>query len=258
MFPTAALVDAHVLRTLPPKLVAYTGVDALTHAVEAALCRPGVANAVSDVLAEDAVAGIFAHLRTAFGAADDEAGDAARAGCMHASTLAGFAFGNADVGAVHCLSETIGGIWDVPHGLGNAVFLAPTLRHHLAMEDLAARSSGGASERRVRRRLTRLAARVAAEAPEAMHRAGVGAAPSAEAFLSAVDALIRDLQIPPFSSLRIAKAEHPRIAAMSVANGSNGSNPGDLGVADYMRIIAVFENTRAIGAPFVRDPLSCG
>ena len=78
---------------------------------------------------------------------------------------------------------------------------------------------------------------VAAEAPEAMHRAGVGAAPSAEAFLSAVDALIRDLQIPPFSSLRIAKAEHPRIAAMSVANGSNGSNPGDLGVADYMRII---------------------
>jgi alcohol dehydrogenase len=247
MFPAIALVDAHVLRTLPRPLVAYTGVDALTHAVEATLCRHGVANDVSDALAEDAIAALFAHLRAACAAAGasgggGEEGEAARAGVMRASTLAGMAFGNADVGAVHCLSESIGGVWDVPHGLGNAVFLGATLRHHLAVEDMAARSGGsGGAARRVRSRLSRLAARVTADAPHAMHRAERGSSSSgggsAEAFLDAVDALVRDLRVPPFSSLNISKAEHPRIAALAVANGSNGSNPGDMGAADYLRIM---------------------
>jgi alcohol dehydrogenase len=242
MFPAAALVDAHVLRTLPRSLVAYTGVDALTHAVEACLCRPGVSNPVSDALAEDAVSALFTHLRGACAAAGDGGsaeGDAARAGVMHAATLAGMAFGNADVGAVHCLSESLGGVFDVPHGLGNALLLAPTLRHHLASEDMGART-GADAPRRVRARLSRLAARVAADAPAAMHRAArdVGAGGNgAEAFLAALDALLRDLRVPPFSSLAIASHEHPRIASMAVANGSNASNPAEMREMDYLRIL---------------------
>jgi alcohol dehydrogenase len=241
MFPAAAVVDAHVLRTLPRPLVAYTGVDALTHAVEALLCRPGVSHVVSDALAVDAAAALFRHLRAAAAAAGapdggGEAGEAARAGVMHAATLAGLAFGNADVGAVHCLSESIGGVWDVPHGLGNAVFLAPTLRHPGGVEDTAA-PGGSAAPRRVRARLGRLAARIAAEAPDALRSNDSGAAGGAEAFLNALDSLLRDLRIPPFSSLALPSSEAPRIAALAVANGSNGSNPAPMVAADYLRII---------------------
>ena len=100
MFPSAAIVDAHVLRSLPQKLIAYTGVDALTHALEATLSRPGVANCVSDSLAEDAVVTLLANLCAAAGGGDDDA----LAAVARASTMAGLAFGNADVGAVHCLS----------------------------------------------------------------------------------------------------------------------------------------------------------
>src|SRR4029077_12630910 len=73
-----------------------------------------------------AVALLFRYLRRA---AEDIAGDGeARAAVMEASTLAGMAFGNADVGAVHCLSETLGARWDLPHGLVNAQLLAAVLR----------------------------------------------------------------------------------------------------------------------------------
>ena len=48
---------------------------------------------------------------------------------------------------------------------------------------------------------------------------------------------MRDLRIPPFSALRLPQAEHARIAALAVGNGSNGSNPSDMGVADYLRIM---------------------
>ena len=246
MFPTAALVDAHVLRTLPRELVAYTGVDALTHALEATLCCEGVRNPISCALAEDAVALLFANLRAAADGArrEDADSEAAREAVMRASCTAGMAFGNADVGAVHCLSESIGGVWDVPHGLGNAVFLSATLRHHLAVEDTTARhSTGGATPPFVRARLARLAARCAADAPAAMARADdrfvqSGARPSADWFLSALDALVRDLRVPPFSALRLPEAEHARIAALAVGNGSNASNPsGALAVADYLRIL---------------------
>ncbi|PYQ63257.1 MAG: 1,3-propanediol dehydrogenase, partial [Acidobacteria bacterium] len=105
MFPDWAIVDADLLRTLPGRLVAWTGADALTHALEAATCR--LANPVSDALAEKAISLLLKYLRRA---AADIAGDAeAREAVMRASTLAGLAFGNADVAAVHCLSETLGG-----------------------------------------------------------------------------------------------------------------------------------------------------
>ncbi len=228
MFPSAAIVDPYVLSTLPGKLVAHTGVDALTHALEATLSRPGVSNAVSDALAEDAAALLLGNLRAAAGEASDAA---ARSAVMRASTLAGMAFGNADVGAVHCLSESIGGLFDVPHGLGNAVFLAATLRHHLSVEDNLARS-----ERRVRGTLTRLARRCAADAPHTVPPPTRGQ--EAEFFIDAVSSLCSALRIPRFSDLRIAEHEHARIAAMSVENGSNGSNPaGPLVAEEYQSIM---------------------
>ena len=215
MFPSAAIVDSHVLHSLPPKLIAYTGVDALTHALEATLCAPGISNPVSDTLASEAAALLLTSLRAAV-----KGDEAALEASMRGSTLAGLAFGNADVGAVHCISETIGGLYGVPHGLGNAIFLHPVLRDHLRRDDGLTRGGG------VRRVLAGMARRTGCEKE------------GAEGMLAAVAALVRDLNIPGFSSLGITQRDWPLIAQLSVKNGSNASNTlGPLTQEDYLRIL---------------------
>ncbi len=212
MFPRYALVDADLLSTLPANLVAWTALDALTHALEAT--TGACANPASDALAERAIELLFRYLRRA---ARDVAGDAeAREGVMAASTLAGLAFGNADVAAVHCLSETLGGLYDVPHGLANAVLLAPVLRAH------------GAS---VEARLAGLVRVVAGD--------GTGAGPVAAAarVLDALDELAADLGTPAFGSLGVPEQDFPEIARRAVANGSNASNPRPMGEREYLELL---------------------
>lgn len=210
MFPTLALVDAEVLRSLPAPLIASTGMDALTHALEATtgLRR----NPVSDALAETAIALLMRHLPRAFrsGPKDDEALEAV----MRASTLAGLAFGNSDVGAVHCLSETLGGLYDVPHGLANALLLVPVLRSH------------GDS---VSQRLTQLH-----EATKPVVSPGSG---SAESFLAQLAGLVADFDLGPLERLRIRPEDKERIAERAAANGSNPSNPRSMGADDYREIL---------------------
>jgi alcohol dehydrogenase len=215
MFPDAALVDADLLATLPPHLVAYTGLDALTHALEAYTCTE--ANPISDVLAERAVGLLFQFLRRAV---QDIAGDAeAREAVMRAATLAGLAFGNADVAAVHCLSETIGGIWDVPHGLANALLLAPVFRYHL-------------EARAVHEPLARLYTRVV---PSTMRTTSVD--DDATRMIERIETLVGDLGLPAFSTLGIDPDQYPRIARGAVRNNSNGSNPRPMHEADYEAIL---------------------
>jgi alcohol dehydrogenase len=207
MFPDWALVDADLLRTLPGRLVAWTGADALTHAVEATTCR--LANPVSDALAEKAVSLLLRYLRRA---AADIAGDGeAREAVMRASTLAGLAFGNADVAAVHCLSETLGGRWNLPHGLANAVLLAPVTRYNLAAC------------------ADKLATLETALPP--------GSGSGAEGVLGAIEDLVRDLGIPSFRDLRVPAEDHPWIAERAARNGSNPSNPREMGPEQYLEVL---------------------
>lgn len=208
MFPDWAIVDAELLRTLPGRLVAWTGVDALTHAVEATTCR--LANPVSDALAATAVSLLFRYLRRA---AADIAGDAeAREAVMRASTLAGLAFGNADVAAVHCLSETLGGRYDLPHGLANAILLAPVTRYNL--QSCA----------------DKLGTLEAALPP--------GSGAGAEGVVQAIEDLLRDLGIPRFRDLGLPAADHPWIAEQAARNGSNPSNPREMGAAEYLELLS--------------------
>ncbi|HEX3556989.1 MAG TPA: iron-containing alcohol dehydrogenase [Thermoanaerobaculia bacterium] len=207
MYPAWALVDCELLRTLPGHLVAWTGADALTHAVEAFTCR--LANPISDALASTAVSLLLRYLRRA---AADVAGDAeAREAVMRASTLAGLAFGNADVAAVHCLSETLGGRWDVPHGLANAVLLAPVTRFNLP-----------ASARKL--------AHLESALPP-------GSRSGAEGVLQAIEELVRDLGIPAFRELGISSEDYPWIAGRAVQNGSNPSNAREMGVEEYLEVL---------------------
>ncbi|HEY3571836.1 MAG TPA: iron-containing alcohol dehydrogenase [Thermoanaerobaculia bacterium] len=207
MFPDWAIVDADLIRTLPGRLVAWTGADALTHAVEAATCR--LANPVSDALAEKAIALLLQYLRRA--AADVGGDDEAREAVMRASTLAGLAFGNADVAAVHCLSETLGGRWNLPHGLANAVLLTPVLRYNLAAC------------------ADKMAALETALPP--------GSGKGAEGVLQAIESLVRDLGIPRFRDLGIPEDTYPWIAERAAQNGSNASNAREMGVPEYLELL---------------------
>ncbi|MBY6681192.1 iron-containing alcohol dehydrogenase [Rhodococcus sp. BP-316] len=116
--PIASVVDPELTMSMPPRLTADTGVDALTHAIEAYVSTK--ANPISDALALNAMRTIGRFLVRAYTDGDDAE---ARAAMMAASTQAGMAFSNASVCLVHGMSRPIGGHFHVAHGLSNAMLL---------------------------------------------------------------------------------------------------------------------------------------
>lgn len=118
LIPRYAVLDPEVTRTLPPSITASTGMDALTHAVEAYIGRSTTRQTRQDAL--EAVRLIFSNLETACVNGQDMT---ARANLLQASFLAGRAFTKSYVGYVHAVAHSLGGAYDVPHGLANAVLL---------------------------------------------------------------------------------------------------------------------------------------
>ena len=116
--PTAALVDYSLTLSLPPRTTADTGIDALTHAMEAYVSKK--ASLYSDSQAIAAMKLLAPNLRTAFHQGDNAT---AREQMMLGATLAGVAFSNASVALVHGMSRPIGAFYHVPHGLSNAMLL---------------------------------------------------------------------------------------------------------------------------------------
>ena len=116
--PLAAIVDYELTLTMPLRLTADTGLDSLTHAIEAYVSR--CANPFTDGLAKNAMGLIARHIRTACAEPDNRA---AREAMMLGATTAGMAFSNASVCLVHGMSRPIGAFFHVPHGLSNAMLL---------------------------------------------------------------------------------------------------------------------------------------
>ena len=116
--PIAALVDYTLTISLPPRITADTGIDALTHAIESYVSKK--ANPYSDSQAISAIKLIGPNLRKAYHNGEDQD---AREAMMLGSTLAGIAFSNASVALVHGMSRPIGAFFHVPHGLSNAMLL---------------------------------------------------------------------------------------------------------------------------------------
>lgn len=116
--PKVALVDPDVTISMPKTLTASTGMDALTHAIEAYTCR--CAQPITDGLALHAIKLISRSLRKAVNEGENIN---ARSDMMYGSLIAGIAFGNSDVAGVHCLAEALGGLYDTPHGVANSIFL---------------------------------------------------------------------------------------------------------------------------------------
>ncbi|NOZ21496.1 MAG: iron-containing alcohol dehydrogenase [Planctomycetes bacterium] len=125
MFADVALVDAEMMCTMPPKVTAATGMDALIHAVEAIVSVRS--NSISDSLGIHAVELIARNLRTAF----ENGGDTtARLAMATASTMAGMAFANSSCCAVHALAYPLGGEYHMPHGVANTLMLAPVMEYN--------------------------------------------------------------------------------------------------------------------------------
>ncbi len=125
ILPDTAILDPELTVGLPPEITAATGIDAMVHAIEAYTSRNANNNPMSKMLAKQALDLLGANIETAV----HNGGDLeARGAMLMGSMLAGMAFANSPVAAVHALAYPIGGIFHVPHGLSNALILAQVMR----------------------------------------------------------------------------------------------------------------------------------
>ena len=170
LVPRMAALDPELMTGLPPPITAATGMDALTHAVEAFIGNWGTE--YTDSLALAAVGMIYRNLPTAYA---DGGNLAAREQMALASAYAGMAFTRANVGNVHAIAHQLGGRYHTPHGLANAIMLPPVLRF-----------SAGAIEAK----LAVLAERAG------LARKGDSQDRLAQKFLDSVEAMNRRLGIP--------------------------------------------------------------
>ncbi|RST87760.1 iron-containing alcohol dehydrogenase [Aquibium carbonis] len=125
ILPDVAVLDAELTLGLPPAITAATGIDAMVHAIEAYASKSANNNPLSRSLAKQALQLIGANIETAV---SDGGNIAARGAMLLGSMLAGQAFANSPVAAVHALAYPIGGTFHVPHGLSNALVLPHVLR----------------------------------------------------------------------------------------------------------------------------------
>ncbi|MDM0962253.1 iron-containing alcohol dehydrogenase [Clostridium perfringens] len=135
--PDVAIVDTNLVQTMPKNLVANTGMDALTHAFEAYVSK--ARNPITDALAMKSIEMIVANLYDSF-----EGKEQARKDMHIAQNLAGMAFSNAILGIVHSMAHKTGKIFDVPHGLANAIYLPAVVQFNAktamaAYADIASR-----------------------------------------------------------------------------------------------------------------------
>ncbi|RRV16370.1 iron-containing alcohol dehydrogenase [Pseudomonas saudiphocaensis] len=201
--PVAALIDYELTLSLPPRVTADTGIDALTHAIEAYVSRK--ASLYSDTQALQAMRLIGPSLRTAF---HEPRNLAAREAIMLGATLAGIAFSNASVALVHGMSRPIGAFFHVPHGLSNAMLLPA----------ITAFSIPAAPERY-------------ADCARAIGVAGEGDSVEAanDKLLTELRALNQELQVPSPAQFGIARERffelRETMAKQALASGSPGNNP---------------------------------
>ncbi len=208
LLPDLALLDPDLTLGLPPAITAATGIDAMVHAIEAYASRSPNANPLSRMLAVEALRRLGGAIETAVRDGSDRV---ARGAMLLGATLAGQAFANSPVAAVHALAYPIGGRFHVPHGLSNALVLPHVLRFNAPAA----------------------AAEYAALAPHALP--GAGPAPDLAEGLAALSARLglparlRDVGVPETDLARCA-ADAMRQTRLLV------NNPRELTEADALAI----------------------
>jgi alcohol dehydrogenase class IV len=203
IIPRVALVDPLLTLTLPQDFTAATGVDALTHAIEAYVSVK--AQPITDALALQAIRLIGANLRQAWSNGDNVQ---ARTHMMIGALQAGLAFANSSVALVHGMARPIGAYFHVPHGISNAALLPAVIEFSIL-----------GNPRRY------------ADVAEALGEITHGVSPLDAAYLAAaaVKRLNADLKIPALSGLGVEEKKFhsvvKQMAIDAIASGSPGNNP---------------------------------
>jgi alcohol dehydrogenase class IV len=203
VLPRVALVDPFMTLTMPQEITAATGLDALTHAIEAYVSVKG--QPITDALALNAVKLIFGNLRQAW---CNGSNVEARTHMMMGALEAGLAFSNASVALVHGMARPIGAYFHVPHGISNAALLPTVMEFSIP-----------GNPRRY------------ADIAEAMGEITTGLSLLDAAYLSAkaVKRLNEDIKIPSLRGLGVDEKKFSSIldqmAADALASGSPGNNP---------------------------------
>ncbi len=212
MRPKLAVLDPTLTTTVPKAVTAATGVDALVHAIEGSTCT--LSSPLTKAFGYAAMPLIVKALPRAVENGEDLE---ARTDMLAGSLLAGLCFGNADVAAVHCLAEALGGLYDTPHGVANAVFLPHVLRFN----------AEGAPE--VHAELSRLMGFATADDP----------VPTAvEKLTDGIRKWTANLGIPVLRDLPgVTPDDFPRLAELAYANGSTPSNVRPIDTADYLTLL---------------------
>jgi alcohol dehydrogenase class IV len=201
--PTAAIVDYELTLSKPKRLTADTGVDSLTHAIEAYVSK--LANPFADGFALTAMRAIWKNLPTAY---FDPQNRTAREAMMLAATQAGIAFSNSSVALVHGMSRPVGAKFHVPHGLSNAMLLPAITAFSIA-----------AAETRYAN-CARAMAMVPGDADDDQ---------ATHALVESLQELNQQLEVPTPSRYGIAEPDWfgslPTMAKQALASGSPANNP---------------------------------
>jgi alcohol dehydrogenase class IV len=201
--PLAAIVDYELTYSVPPRTTADTGIDSLTHALEAYVSKR--ANPISDALALSAMTLIGANIRAAYA---EPRNAVAREAMMLGATEAGLAFSNSSVALVHGMSRPIGAHFHVPHGLSNAMLLPAITRFSVP----GAEARYAEAARRI-----------------GFAREGDSDGTATARLVSGLEALNRDLSVPTPAAYGIDEVawtgKMALMAEQALASGSPGNNP---------------------------------
>ncbi|MDD4149410.1 MAG: iron-containing alcohol dehydrogenase [Bacteroidales bacterium] len=208
LYADVAILDPIITLSLPPEVTAFSGLDAIIHALEALTSR--LANPLTDMLALEALRILYENIWDAF---NDGQNKEARTQMLYGSMLAGKAFANSSVGAIHAFAYPIGAEYHIPHGLANSIMLASVLRFNLSAAPekyaMAARAIG-------------------------IDTIGITNIAAAEILLAKLDKLIDDLKINRFLRFYgVSKSDIPRLAekVMKITRLLN-SNPQKITLKD--------------------------
>ncbi|WP_333704364.1 L-threonine dehydrogenase [Vibrio hepatarius] len=211
--PLISVNDPELMLAKPASLTAATGMDALTHAVEAYVST--AATPITDAVAIKAIELIQAHLRTAV---KDGSNLEAREQMAYAQFMAGMAFNNASLGYVHAMAHQLGGFYDLPHGVCNAILLPHVQRYNAQVVPARLRDVAKA-----------LGVNVEGMTPEQ----------GADAAIEAIVSLAKDVGIPAGIQELGAKAEDiPTLADNALKDACGFTNPKQ---ATHEEITAIFE-----------------
>jgi choline dehydrogenase len=205
-----ALLDPELTLALPPHVTAATGMDALAHAIECYTCA--YAQPLSDAVALLAMEYVGQHLRVAFAQGRNVE---ARYNMSMAAMLGALAYGTESAGAAHAMSQSAGGVHDVPHGALTARLLGPVMEYNYLGEP---------------HKFARIAQALGEDTR------GLSVWQAAEKAVAAVYRLTSDLDIPTLQQLGFDESEIPLLAEIAFNDPQTIGNPRDLSVQSYATI----------------------